>query len=283
MQRRSTLDHYRVQVDRAIAHLERHLDNECTLDELAAVAAFSPFHFHRVFRAVTGEGVAEHRRRLRLERAARQLRTSDRAVLDIALDAGYETHESFTRAFEAAFGSAPSRYRVEHGLRASMQPVRGEMPVTVSTLGPLWVVETRHVGPYSEVGRAFEKLARWMGPRGLFGPWTRAVGMSFDDPEITEPARLRYSAGFVVAEKVGTEGDITCFEVPAGEYLRAVHRGPYEKLSETYAAMIRAWASSETGRELADGPSLEFYRNTPENTPPGKLETEVCLKIRDRY
>ncbi len=57
----------------------------------------SPFHFHRVFRAVTGEGVAEHRRRLSLEQAATRLRTTNRPFLEIALEAGYEAHESFTR------------------------------------------------------------------------------------------------------------------------------------------------------------------------------------------
>ena len=73
-----------------------------SLPELADVASFSPFHFHRIFRALTGEGVAERVRRLRLERAAARLRSTSRSILEIALEAGYQAHESFTRAFEAS-------------------------------------------------------------------------------------------------------------------------------------------------------------------------------------
>jgi AraC family transcriptional regulator len=75
------------------------LDDELSLPELAGVANFSACHFHRVFRALTGEGVAEHVRRLRLERAAARLRNTSTSILEIALESGYQAHESFTRAF----------------------------------------------------------------------------------------------------------------------------------------------------------------------------------------
>ena len=83
MARQATWDDYQQRVGRAIQHLEQHLDGDLSLPELAGVASFSPFHFHRVFRALTGEGVAEHVRRLRLERAAARLRNTSRSVLEI--------------------------------------------------------------------------------------------------------------------------------------------------------------------------------------------------------
>ena len=89
---------------RVLVHIQSHLDEPMPLDQLAEVASFSPWHFHRIFRGMVGESVKEHVRRLRLERAAQQLRDTNRAVVDIALEAGYETHESFTRAFAAMFG-----------------------------------------------------------------------------------------------------------------------------------------------------------------------------------
>jgi len=97
---RATWDDYQLRVGLAIQHLEQHLDDDLSLPELADVASFSPFHFHRIFRALTGEGVAERVRRLRLERAAARLRNTSRSILEIALEAGYQAHESFTRAFE---------------------------------------------------------------------------------------------------------------------------------------------------------------------------------------
>ena len=84
----------------------------CRWKNWAAVAHFSPYHFHRIFRGMVGESVKEHvRRLLRLERSAQRLRDSNDAILEIALDAGYESHESFTRAFRAMFGESPSEFR----------------------------------------------------------------------------------------------------------------------------------------------------------------------------
>ena len=72
---------------------------------------FSPYHFHRIFKGVVGEGVNEYVRRLRLESAAVALKTTDRGVLQVALDAGYGTHEAFTRAFRQLFGVSPTQFR----------------------------------------------------------------------------------------------------------------------------------------------------------------------------
>jgi AraC-like DNA-binding protein len=80
-------------------------------DELASRAHLSRFHFDRVVAAAAGEPPAALRRRVLLERAAYQLITSDQDVLDVALGAGYSSHEAFTRAFTRAYGRSPSDWR----------------------------------------------------------------------------------------------------------------------------------------------------------------------------
>src|SRR5262245_40475030 len=105
---------YRQRILRVQLFIEDHLDEELTLDRLARIAHFSRYHFHRIFKALVGEPVNEHVRRLRLEAAAVVLKTTDRGVLEIALAAGYDTHESFTRAFRQMFGVSPSQFRAEN-------------------------------------------------------------------------------------------------------------------------------------------------------------------------
>src|SRR5262245_60251655 len=102
---------YKERILRVLVHIQEHLDEALPLEALARVACFSPHHFHRIFGAMVGESVKEHVRRLRLERAAYRLQFSDQPVTGIALDAGYETHESFIRAFRAMFGTSPSGFR----------------------------------------------------------------------------------------------------------------------------------------------------------------------------
>ena len=94
-----------------LIHCEEHLDEPLSLAELGAMAGFSPYHFHRVFRHVTGEAPKEYLRRLRLERAVYRLKVSPDNVLQIALEAGFSTHETFTRAFTRRFGITPSEFR----------------------------------------------------------------------------------------------------------------------------------------------------------------------------
>jgi AraC-like DNA-binding protein len=95
-------------VDTLAARLD---DHAARGEDLAADAFLSRFHFDRVVSAVAGETPARLRRRILLERAAHRLVTTDDGVLDVALEAGYSSHEAFTRAFSRAYGSGPAAWR----------------------------------------------------------------------------------------------------------------------------------------------------------------------------
>ncbi|MHC4992157.1 MAG: helix-turn-helix domain-containing protein, partial [Planctomycetota bacterium] len=109
----TTQSDYTQRILRVLVHIQQNLDAALPLEDLAAVASFSPFHFHRVFRGMVGETVMQYVRRLRLERAAMRLKHTEQPVTTIAFEAGYEAHEAFTRAFHRAFGRSPSSFRAE--------------------------------------------------------------------------------------------------------------------------------------------------------------------------
>src|SRR5262245_8958167 len=98
-----TSEDYRMRMLRVLVHIQQNLDAPLPLEELAAIALFSPFHFHRIFRGLIGESVKEHVRRLRLERAAHRLRHTGQQITEIASDAGYQTIVSITRTFITIF------------------------------------------------------------------------------------------------------------------------------------------------------------------------------------
>src|SRR5215218_5823311 len=91
-----TIQIHRERIMRVLHHLQEHLDRDLSIDELARLASFSEFHFHRIFREIVGEPVAEHVRRLRLERAALELYYTERPIKQIAADVGYGSHEALT-------------------------------------------------------------------------------------------------------------------------------------------------------------------------------------------
>lgn len=89
-----------------LVYIQTHLQEELPLEELAGRVGFSPFHFHRVFTEYVGEPVKEYVRRLRLEHSAYRLKIGGDPIVQIAMDAGFRTHESFTRAFKKQLQSA---------------------------------------------------------------------------------------------------------------------------------------------------------------------------------
>lgn len=98
-------------ISAVLKFIQAHLDDELTPSKLSDVAGFSQHHFHRVFRSVVGEAVMDHVRRLRLERAAYRLKTSQELIASVAFDAGYQAQESFTRSFQSHFGLGPRAFR----------------------------------------------------------------------------------------------------------------------------------------------------------------------------
>ncbi len=286
---------YPERVLRVLVHIQRNLDDDLPLDELAEIACFSPFHFHRIFTGMVGEPVARHIRRLKLERAANRLKHTRREVLGIALEAGYESHAAFTRAFRAAYGISPTDFRAAR-LPALMESASGvhydagseppafspvspednTMDVEIRSLEPTRVAFLRHVGPYDEVGSTWERLTDWVGRECLFGPDVRFFGMCWDDPEVTPPDRIRYDACVTVDETVEPEGEIGLTTVEGGRFAVVLHQGPYDRLGETYAALLGRWFP-RSGHSPGDPPSLELYLNDPDGTEPEELLTEIWM------
>jgi AraC family transcriptional regulator len=294
----STLDDYKQRILRVLVHVQCHLDDELALADLARLACFSLFHFHRIFSGMMGESVKEHVRRLRLERAAIQLKLNRQPVTQIALRAGYEAHEAFTRAFKAAYGIAPTHFRSKRSpmvtvpapsgvhYRAgaplkSLKASRSEgqiMNVTIQRIEPMRVTFLRHVGPYNDVSATWDKLLPALGKEGLLGGNSRFIGICHDDPEVTPSKKIRYDACVTIDTSFTPTGDIGVQTIAGGEYAITTHFGSYEKLGETYAKLFGQWLP-RSGRELRSLPCFEIYLNDPESTEPEELLTDIYVPL----
>lgn len=274
-------------IQRAKRLIESDLGKTHALDDLAKAAYASPFHFHRVFRGLTGETVQEYSRRLRLERAAMVLKERDDGILAIALDSGYESHEAFTRAFKKHFSVTPSDYRAaaKPVQQASEQKERSvSMDITIQTRERSRIACVRHVGPYTEAAEAWKALMKWGWTKMLFGK-PKTFGLCFDDPDVTPPDKLRYEACMEVGPKTSTKGPVEIRDLEAGTYAVTVHRGPYDSFSETYALLCAALVTERLDGatwELAAPPSLEVYLNDPRSTAPADLKTEIWLPVNKK-
>jgi len=275
---------WRERIERARGLIEERLDERVPLEKLARAASFSDFHFHRLFRAAVGETVAAHARRLRLERAAYRLVQGDDEVVRVALDAGFESHEGFSRAFKARFGVSPSVFREERrDVVAGRAKEVGAMDVEIRERAACRVAYVRHEGPYGEVGAAWAALMKWGWTKMMFGPITgrpSTFGLCFDDPEVTPAERVRYEACMEIGRKAKVKGPVKAKELAGGRYAVAVHEGPFETIGATYAGLCAAVASGAAGKvRLGDPPSVEVYLTDPRTTKPEELRTEVWMGV----
>ncbi|MEQ8394577.1 AraC family transcriptional regulator [Thalassobaculum sp.] len=291
---------YESRLLRVLVHIQRNLDRAMSLDELADVAAFSRFHFARIFRAMTGETVGEHVRRLKLERAAGKLRHTRQTVTEIALDAGFDTPEAFSRTFRAQFGDPPSRFRAlrgsfrpprspsgvhydQYGALRGFNPYQGADPMTlnVSTreFPPYPFAFLRHVGRYNDIGPVFQRVAAIADERRLFGPDTKVMMVAYDDPSVTDEQRLRSDAGVSLVDPSVETGELAKGEIAGGLYAVTVYKGPYDGLRGCYDWLMGTWLPN-SGYEAADRPCVDVYLNNPADTDPEDLLTEIRVPVR---
>lgn len=279
--RDSTRIDYETRIGRVLRWLDDHRDEPITPAEAAAVAAFSPYHFHRVFRGVTGESLMQCQRRLRLEAAARRLRHSSASVTTIAFDAGFDSHEGFTRAFKARFGLAPSVWRAQPSPR--MQAIeRAELAlpdVEIRTRSAARMVSLRHQGDFSDVAAVWQRFIGLAMRAGLYSGREQLVGCYPDDPEVTPAGKVRFDVGLLIDGPLRAQvPPLQVTDLPGGRWAVAVHSGSYDTLDQTYLQLIGGYFTQQ-GLGLADRPCIEVYRNTPVDTAEADLRTEVWAPI----
>ena len=305
---------YELRVNRVLDYIREHKAEELTLETLAGVAAFSPFHFHRIFKAMTGENVKELVQRTRLESAASQLVYSQADILAVALDHGFRSASAFARAFKERFGMTASAWRAggwrerkswladgkartadgkpgEAAGGAAAQDVcmtgedAGEetsMDVTVKNLPLYHVAYLRTVGPYGPGGgipSLWLKLARWAQARDLWTPDRLCIGTAIDDPMVTDPDKCRYDAAIVVPAGFEPDGGVNVTDVPGGKHAVAAFDGSSHEIGAAWKALFGRWLP-ESGYQ-PEGPCFEAYRGEEAwDAKHDRFRCDLCIPVK---
>jgi AraC family transcriptional regulator len=286
MNKPGTKSDYAERINRVLVFIHDHLGEEMKLEELASIACFSPFHFHKIMRAYLRESVGSYIIRVRIETAASLLLYSVEPVTDIAYRIGYDTPAAFTKAFQKRFGTSPSDYRQNKGSLkiaecqlSNLNFKAMNLKPKIREIKPIPVVYVHSIGDYNHVGPAWEKLAKFMKEKKLFSFGTEFIGVSYDDPSVTESEKLRYDACVSVKKEIRPEGEVGYKVLDGGMFAVFLHKGPYADLSRTYDQIYLNWLP-ESGYELRDNPPMEFYLNDPDSTKPENLKTDIYIPVK---
>ncbi|WP_313699026.1 AraC family transcriptional regulator [Achromobacter sp.] len=269
---------YAQRLDPVLRWLIANPDADPDLHQLADLACLSPYHFHRVYRAMMGETVAATVKRIRMHRAAAALTRTQTALKDVAQRAGYDSDAAFNRAFNAAFGIPPGKYRTARSQLSTPQEL-AMYPIAIETFPGTTLAVLHHRGNYQDIGPVFSRAFMLATGRGIATPDTPGIGIYFDDPDQVPESQLRSLAGVPVAPDADIGQELERFEIPAGRCAILTYTGPYNELRKPYDWLFSEWLPA-SGMTPADFPMFEQYLNDPRTTPPAQLQTRICLPLK---
>jgi AraC family transcriptional regulator len=277
-------------IDRVVDRLNEQLEATLTLHDLATIAGVSPFHFHRLYHAITGETPASTLRRLRLARAVGMLKVPGKTVTEIAFDVGFESSQAFSKAFRRETGYSASKLRRDAGrLQAVAQslsrppeaPAMNPVEVRLVTVEPFKVVASRHVGPPLELFGAYAALFEWAQRQGLADGLRGIYGVALDHPLSVPENLCRFECCFdfgadAYASQAEGVGNLV---LGGGLYAVTRHIGPYDGLEEKSGYLYGVWLP-ESGYSLREVRGFNHYLQDPGSLPPEQWETDVYLPVR---
>jgi AraC family transcriptional regulator len=279
---------YAAKFNKVFDYIDKHLDEELTLERLSQVAYFSKYHFHRQFSEYTGISVFKYVQLVRLKRASyRLVFNKQEKITDIALDARFENPESFSRAFKNTFGQTPSEFRSnpawQHWKEQYKFPTRerrNNMEVKIVNCEPIKVAMLKHYGPPDLVNDSVKIFIDWRKTSGLSPvKSSQTFGIVYDNPDTTEPDKFKFGiCGSVTEDIPDNPQGVQNRVIPGGRCVVVRHHGSHDRLGESIYPLYREWLP-KSGESLRDFPLYFHYLNLISETAELDLITDIYLPL----
>jgi AraC family transcriptional regulator len=290
----ATTEAYRARFRRVLTHIDRHLGEPLTLEQLAAVAAFSKYHFHRQFRGLFRVGVHELIQLGRLKRASYRLafRRSGKTI-EVALASGYESSETFARAFKKTVGQTPSEFRANPdwepwhaafapltALRSThMRPAYTPADIEIVDFPATRVAALEHRGDPHRLGDTIRRFIAWRRDNQLPPARSATFNVLYADDVGTPPEEFRLDVCAATEREIApNEQGIVAKTIPAGRCAVLRHVGSDDTLRAAVSYLYAEWLPG-SGEELRDFPPffkrVTFYPDVAEH----EAVTDVFLPL----
>jgi AraC family transcriptional regulator len=294
---------YRDRIRRVMMFIDEKLGERLKLKEVARVACFSEYHFHRIFVAYVGMTLQEYISYRRLSKAAEFLLRSSMRITDIAFEVGFESSAAFTTAFKKLFQVNPNLFRKTQG--------EGYHLRSTGFFSPLGIIDTAQVQRqlrfdrvHYEVKTVPEMNLLSITKKGFsYGCFFKAAQDGFTGlydyielhglqknignrvsifPELpysmNDPCAIIH-CGFSIKGKILPEKPFKLLTMESGKYAVFHYKGPYEFAYQMW--MMAYNKCFLTGQEqIRDVPPFELYLNSPRDTPPEELLIEMHIPIQ---
>lgn len=281
---------YRNRINHVIKTIIRHPGEDWTTQALAGLAGISAYHFHRIFRALTGETMFAFLQRRRLLRAIELIHESRFSLTDIALECGFDSGSSLSRAFKKHFGCSPTEYLRQHPallLPPSRPRAIGKAAIEVeireAPARQALIVERQGLVEQSfdlAAKTAFRVLVSEIKRVNGWHAIRERIGICPDEASMVPDAEARYQAGFMVEGHLpALAAEVQHVTIPAGKWAVSIHQGSHETCWQSWNRMYRNWLPI-SGYALRNAAPFEIYLNNLKTVSPEKLQTQIWIPIQ---
>jgi len=289
--RPSAIDRYTRAVERVLSHLQSSIEHQAPLPdlaEMAAVAHLSPFHFHRIYCALTGETVGNTVARLRLASALRML-SEGRSVTEAAMAVGYDSPQALARAFRARLDVAPAALRGDARAAQALferlqppppRPADASLRVEVRQVEPFKIVVLRRRGAFGELDGGFGRLFDWALRAGIAERLERLIGIPLADHRDVAPREHLFDCAMSFGDTLPTPpAGLALRQLGGGAHAVLRHVGPYEGIEDAVDRLLAEWLP-QSGHVPREAPLFHHYLDDPEQVPAAILRADIHLPLQ---
>lgn len=252
-------------IAKAVWVIESNASRDVSLDEVAERVGLSRFHLTRAFGQSLGRSLMSYLRARRLSEAAKKLADGAPDILTVALDAGYGSHEAFTRAFRSEFGITPDQFRTspdehlskltESFLMNAEKPIKLNKP-TILDAPPMFFAGLGRRFEYDDMGAI---PAQWQKFNEYAGTLAGEVsGAAYGICTNADTTGLDYISAVEVRDLSDVPAELMRLRIPAQRYAVFAHDGHISEIRNVIQAAFGE-GLPKAGLEMADAPSLEKY------------------------
>lgn len=258
---------YQHRIYQSLSYIDENLDQDLNLSILAKVANYSPFHFHRLFKAVTGQSPNKYVLRIRIERSAYQIKKDKaRSLSEIAYNNGFESLANFSKSFKKYYGVSPSQLKensdyfskirqvnrkngqtgveISNDLYAEnkLKPLNSVIPIKISNIPSLELACVNYVGPFEKIGSAYSTVMKWAMLNDV-QPICQ-ITQFYDSPEVTDLHQIRQSAGVQIHASYALNDVVSFSTINGGRYAVGKFVVEMNELDQAWQTMM-VWVAEQ--------------------------------------
>ncbi len=294
---------YRNRLNKVFQFIDENIDSKLSLSTVSEIAYFSPFHFHRIFKLLTGETLNEFVSRRRIEKSVLDILHKKVSIAEIAHAYGFSDNSAYTKAFKKYYGISPTEFKNQNPnkfskirqLNSKIGQTYPDLDEYVCIINNLkkWIemnsnIEVKQVpeqnyvyitciGPH-ELPLAFQKLIDWAIPNGCMTESAKLMTIYQDSLKVTEEEKARFRACLQVENPIENQSEFESAKTRSGKYVVGKFEIVLEDFEKSWTGLY-VWMN-ENNYERAEGESFEIYHNNFNEHPEKKAIVEFYIPIK---